>query len=90
MPILPRTVAIRKDHQRCGHGRIMLSMAEEYAVQHGCSSAVTISAGDAVPFYRKCGYHIYDWDPAPQFEEAKQMRRLLTTASSRRIRAADA
>jgi GNAT superfamily N-acetyltransferase len=73
-----RTVAIRKDHQRHGHGTIMLGMAEDYASGYGCPCAVTISAKDAVPFYTHCGYELYDWDPSQQFEHGKQMRKLLT------------
>jgi GNAT superfamily N-acetyltransferase len=72
-----RTVAIRKHHQRQGHGRTLLRLAEAFAQDHGCKSAVTISAGDAVPFYQACGYKVHDWDPSLQFEKSKQMRKML-------------
>ena len=74
-----RTVAIVKDLQRQGHGRIMLGMAEDYAADHRCSWAVTIAANDAVPFYEKCGYEFFDWDPEQLSDMGRQMRRLLTS-----------
>ena len=77
-----RTVAIRREYQRRGHGRAMVGMAEDFAFARGATFAVTISAIDAVPFYTKCGYEPYDWDPTQQFDDAKQMRKLLTSSST--------
>ena len=72
-----RTVAIRKEYQRQGLGRIMMTMAEDHARGHGCRSTVTISAIDAVGFYEKCGYQAFDWDPGQVDDDGKQMRKAL-------------
>ncbi|HMG37521.1 MAG TPA: GNAT family N-acetyltransferase [Blastocatellia bacterium] len=51
-----RRVAIRADAQGCGHGRALLSFAEDFAGENGCSEVRSHSAVDAVGFYEKCGY----------------------------------
>ena len=51
-----RLVAIRSEAQRVGHGRTMLSLAEQFARAEGCSRLITHAAPDAVGFYRKCGF----------------------------------
>jgi len=73
-----RTVAIRKEHQRHGHGTALLSMAEDHARVCGRALAVTVSGNWAVPFYEKCGYEPYEWDASQMSEHGTQMRRLLT------------
>jgi GNAT superfamily N-acetyltransferase len=51
-----RRVAIRSELQRAGHGRTMLSLAEAFAVSHGCGRLASHVARDAVGFYEKCGF----------------------------------
>lgn len=58
-----RRVAIRLDVQRGGQGRALLSLAQEFAVAHGCRRLASYVAPDAVPFYEKCGFSI-EWEPA--------------------------
>ena len=77
-----RTVAILKSFQRQGHGTSMLSMAEDFAVDHGRSWAVTDADNDALPFYEKCGYEYYDWDPGQVTEGGRQMRKRLASRRS--------
>ena len=54
-----RRVAIREDVQRCGHGRVMLSLAEDFARDKGCNYARSYVNPDAVGFYERCGFN-YD------------------------------
>ena len=51
-----RRVAVRIEHQRKGHGRIMLMLAEKFARKHGCISVRSGVAPDAVGFYESCGF----------------------------------
>lgn len=53
-----RRVAIRPDVQRRGHGRVLLSLAEQFARDHGCMDVQSYVATDAVEFYRRCGFTI--------------------------------
>jgi GNAT superfamily N-acetyltransferase len=55
---LLRRVAIRTDVQRSGHGRVLLSLAERFAAEHGCRQLESHVASDAVDFYQKCGFVI--------------------------------
>jgi GNAT superfamily N-acetyltransferase len=77
-----RTVAVTTNHQRRGYGRIMLSLAEEYALHNGYTAAVVFAAPDAVGFYTKCGYTPYMWDAHGTFGSGPQMRKLLTSGRS--------
>ena len=77
-----RTVAVTTNHQRCGYGRIMLSLAEEYALQNASTAAVVFAAPDAVGFYAKCGYEPHTWDPNGAFGTGVQMRKVLTIRPS--------
>ena len=72
-----RTVAVTTEKQRQGHGRIMLSLAEEYALQNGCMAAVVFSADDAIGFYAKYGYELHTWDAAGSFGRGNQMKKVL-------------
>ena len=54
-----RRVAVRVEHQRKGHGRVMLMLAEEFARMHGCVCARSDVAPDAVGFYESCGFRRY-------------------------------
>ena len=51
-----RRVAIRSEVQRSGHGRRLVSLAEAFAVSHGCGRLASHVARDAVGFYEKCGF----------------------------------
>ena len=51
-----RRVAIRSEVQRCGHGRALVSLAENFAVSHGCGRLASHVACDATGFYEKCGF----------------------------------
>jgi len=77
-----RTVAVATHRQRRGYGRIMLSLAEGYALQNGSTATVVFAAPDAVGFYTKCGYEPHTWDPDSAFGKGAQMRKLLTMRTS--------
>jgi GNAT superfamily N-acetyltransferase len=51
-----RRVAIRDDLQRQGHGRVLLRLAEAFAVEKGCNGIRSNAAVEAVGFYERCGY----------------------------------
>jgi GNAT superfamily N-acetyltransferase len=51
-----RRVAIREELQRRGHGRVLLRLAELFALDNGCSEIRTNAAIEAVGFYERCGY----------------------------------
>jgi GNAT superfamily N-acetyltransferase len=51
-----RRVAVKVGHQRKGHGRVMLMLAEEFARKHECISVESDVAPDAVGFYESCGF----------------------------------
>lgn len=53
-----RRVAVRSDVQRRGHGRALLSLAQQFARDHGCWQMVSHVAPDAVDFYRRCGFTV--------------------------------
>jgi GNAT superfamily N-acetyltransferase len=51
-----RRVAIRADVQRQGHGRALLSLAQRFARDAGCTEMVSYVAPDAVQFYQGFGF----------------------------------
>jgi GNAT superfamily N-acetyltransferase len=51
-----RRVAVRSDAQRLGHGRALLSLAQQFAQAEGCSRLLSHVAPDAVGFYQKSGF----------------------------------
>lgn len=51
-----RRVAVRHEHQRKGHGRVMLMLAEEFARKHECVCVRSNVAPEAVGFYESCGF----------------------------------
>ncbi|MBO0799149.1 MAG: GNAT family N-acetyltransferase [Blastocatellia bacterium] len=51
-----RRVAIRDDRQRSGHGKIMLSLAENFARGEGCSFVRSNVNPEAVGFYQRYGF----------------------------------
>jgi GNAT superfamily N-acetyltransferase len=52
-----RRVAIRDDVQRCGHGKVMLSLAEQFVRGKGCSLIRSYVNPEAVGFYKRCGFN---------------------------------
>jgi GNAT superfamily N-acetyltransferase len=76
-----RTVAVTTEKQRQGYGRIMLSLAEGYAVDNGCTATVVFSADDAIGFYAKYGYELHTWDAAGSFGRGNQMKKTLSARS---------
>jgi GNAT superfamily N-acetyltransferase len=58
-----RRVAVRSDVQRLGHGRVLLSLVEDFARRRGCSTLASHVAVDAVGFYEKCGFAIDRTEP---------------------------
>jgi GNAT superfamily N-acetyltransferase len=73
-----RTVAVATNHQGRGYGRIMLSLAEAYALKNGATATVVFAAPEAIGFYTKCGYAPHTWDPQGAFGKGSQMRKVLT------------
>jgi GNAT superfamily N-acetyltransferase len=53
-----RRVAIRSDVQRLGHGRVLLSLVEQFARDVGCRRLASYVAPDAVEFYERCGFSV--------------------------------
>jgi GNAT superfamily N-acetyltransferase len=51
-----RRVAIDEPWQRQGLGRVLLTLAESCAIEHGARRVESSVAADAVAFYSKCGY----------------------------------
>ena len=51
-----RRVAVREDVQRSGHGKVMLTLAEEFAREKDCDHLYSFVSPDAVEFYAKCGF----------------------------------
>lgn len=59
-----RMVAIRPDCQRCGIGRIMITLLETRARSLAMEALYVYSAPDAVRFYEKLGFQPSIFDPA--------------------------
>lgn len=75
-----RLVAVTRDEQRRGHGRVMEHLVSERARALGVHTLLVNSAEDAVGFYRKSGWELFDWDPDELVNIAVsciQMRKLL-------------
>ena len=73
-----RRVAVRVAVQRAGHGRAMLSLAQEFAVARGCGRLASHVVPDAVPFYEKCGFSIEERPPmGPSSHESVFMTKRL-------------
>ncbi len=51
-----RRLAIQKDSQGLGHGRVLVRLAEAFARSKGCTETRCNAAVDAVGFYERCGY----------------------------------
>lgn len=59
-----RLVAIIKEKQRKGHGRILNKMVEEYARTLGVCQLYVNAAPEAIGFYECLGYRPYSWNPS--------------------------
>ena len=59
-----RLVCIAPALQRHGHGRAMLRMADEYALQRGWPTLKVNAAVEATDFYAKLGWTLCTWDQA--------------------------
>jgi GNAT superfamily N-acetyltransferase len=57
---LCRRVAIRMDVQGRGHGRVLLSLVQQFARDKGCVRLAAHVAPDAVEFYQRCGFTVDD------------------------------
>ena len=57
-----RLVAVDPAAQNSGCGRVLLSLAERFARDHGCTRVVLYATPDVVGFYSKAGYREEDWD----------------------------
>ncbi|WP_311043612.1 GNAT family N-acetyltransferase [Rhizobium lentis] len=57
-----RLVAIRRDYQRQGLGRILMCEVEKLSAKHGLCRLELHAAPDAVPFYEKLGWAMIDAD----------------------------
>lgn len=55
---LCRRVAIRSDVQGRGHGRVLLSLVQQFARENGCERLASYAAPDAVEFYQRCGFAV--------------------------------
>ena len=53
-----RRVAIRSDVQGSGHGRVLLSLVQQFAQEQGCTRLTSHGAPDAVEFYERCGFTV--------------------------------
>jgi len=53
-----RRVAVRADVQRRGHGRMLLSLAQRFAEEAGCTRLASHVAPDAVGFYQRGGFEV--------------------------------
>ena len=58
-----RRVAIRQDLQRAGHGRILLTLAKDFAKEQNCKEILSNVAPDAVGFYERCGFTFDSSEP---------------------------
>jgi glucosamine-phosphate N-acetyltransferase len=53
-------VAVHRDHQRAGIGRLLVEHATRQAAQLGCYKVILNCRPELVPFYERCGYHRHD------------------------------
>jgi len=75
-----RLVAIRPEHQRRGHGRVLAAMVEERARAQKVTTLLVNAAREAVGYYESLGYEPYAFDPSELTgiaSECVQMRKQL-------------
>ncbi|HUB12658.1 MAG TPA: GNAT family N-acetyltransferase [Acetobacteraceae bacterium] len=80
-----RLVAVDPDLQKQGCGRALLSLAEAFARERGCTHAVLYATLDAVGFYAKAGYQEEDWDDV-YVSGIVQMAKALCDATQEEVR----
>jgi GNAT superfamily N-acetyltransferase len=71
-----RRVAIREDVQRSGHGRAMLSLAEEFALGKECTIIKSYVNPEAVGFYERCGFN-HDFSTAADEKHMPMYKKLV-------------
>lgn len=64
-----RRVAIAEPHQRSGHGRALLGIAEDFARSRGAERIESSINEDAIPFYRRCGYSSHEQSETAMFKQ---------------------
>ena len=83
-----RLVAIARDVQRRGHGRVLSAMVETYARSLGIATLLVNAAPDAVGWYEKMGWEHHAWDPAElvgiAFDCVQMRKRLSNPGEARR------
>ena len=67
-----RLVAIIEQEQRKGHGKAMVRLVEEFALSQGSQRMFVVPTRDAIVFYEKCGYAVFD----PKEEPVKMFKKL--------------
>ncbi len=75
-----RLVAVTASAQGRGHGRVMEELVTERARELGVHTMLVNAAADAVGFYEKTGWDVFEWDPGELVSIAAaciQMRKLL-------------
>lgn len=76
-----RLVAIVETLQRNGHGRQLSSLVENYARDLGIHTLYVNAAPEALGFYKKMGWQLYEWDKEELVgiaEDCVQMRKILS------------
>lgn len=77
-----RRVAIRPEAQRRGHGRVLLSLAQQFAKAAGCTRLVSFVANDATGFYQRSGFEVGDNESlVPTNRESVFMSKKLSTGA---------
>ncbi len=69
-----RRVAIREDLQRRGYGRHLLRAAERFAIEHGCTRALSHVDREAVGFYERSGFRNDSSEDGATVRMSKQLR----------------
>lgn len=55
-----RQMAVDLSKQKTGVGKAIIDFAEKVAVENGYYRLMMHARDAVIPFYQKCGYHIYD------------------------------
>jgi GNAT superfamily N-acetyltransferase len=66
-----RRVAIDEPWQRQGLGRVLISLSESFASEHGARRIESSVAEDAVGFYDKCGYRLLPGSAAHMWKDLR-------------------
>ena len=57
-----RLVTIAENMQRQGHGRELQGQVEDYARQLGIKTLYVSAAPNALGFYERLGWNLFEWD----------------------------